>query len=88
MVTSYGYVKVPAASEGYRTLADPDLHSQCLLNLALEPTLSVNRLHSFLHPIEHRSSDRSPPRTSLCGSSVILAFLILYIQIIQILFKI
>ena len=81
VAVSYGSVKVPAA-EGHRTLADPDLHSQCLLSLSLEPTLDVSPLQSFPHLPGHRSSDRSPTRTSTCGSSVILAFLILYIQII------
>ena len=81
MAVSYGSVKVPAA-EGHRTLADSDLHSQCLLSLALELTLDVSPFQNFLHPPEHRSNDRSPTRTSTCGSSVILAFLILYIQII------
>ena len=80
MVVSYDSVR--ATAEGYRTLADSYLHSQCLLHLAFEPTLDVSLLQSFLFPLEHRSSDRSPTRTSTCGSSVILAFLKLYIQII------
>ena len=78
---SYGFVRVTA--EGY--LVDSDLHSQCLLLglVALgELTLNASLLPCFPCVLHQRPNGRSPTRTFACGSSVILAFLILYIQII------